>query len=499
MTLFEHDALYYAQQLRQGTVSVTSLIERALSNIAQLNPRLNAVSVVQDEYARELARQYDTQFAKMTVEEREQLPTFWGVPLLLKDLGQHQKGQISTEGSTLFQQARATRTDNFVQAIEKLGFIVVGRTNTPEFGFKNVSDSQANGAVNSPFDSQRNAGGSSGGAGAALKAGIVPIVTASDGGGSIRIPASFNGLIGLKTSRGRIPVGPSNYRGWQGASVNFALTKSVRDTWALLKGLQAEQLEAPFNLSMIEEQELQALTRPLRIAYTLEAPYKNTVHTEAQQAVMQTVEYLRSKGHTVEQARPNVNDWQTIEDYTVMNGVETTAMFDNIERALGTPIQKDDVELMTWAMYQLGLSISGREYSQLLSRWDQLSVLWHNFLTEEYDIMLTPSTNGPATMHDYYDLSPEKIHALDTMEEVERDERLRRAIQMFEKGWQYTGYNYQQNLTGQPAISLPVHHTQDGLPLGIQCFASKGQEYLLLQLAQQFEQDGKLFTHIHTL
>ena len=163
----------------------------------------------------------------------------------------------------------------------------------PEFGFKNESDSDFTGSVKSPFDPKLNPGGSSGGAAAALKAGIVPIVTAGDGGGSIRIPASFNGLIGLKPSRGRTPVGPGSFRGWQGASIDFALTKSVRDTWNMLNVMQVEQYDAPFVLPKIQEKSLNPLNQKLNFAYSLESPIGQKVTDEAKNAVHLAIEKLK--------------------------------------------------------------------------------------------------------------------------------------------------------------------------------------------------------------
>lgn len=280
--LFEFDATHYAQKILSGEKTATELVKRAITNIETLNPTLNAVVVKDFDEARDKAAQYDDYLNTLDAKAKSELPPFYGVPILLKDLGQSQKGVPTMSGARLMDGHVASQTDNFTQRIEASGFIIVGRTNVAEFGFKNISDSKFTGRVNSPINANRNPGGSSGGAAAALKAGMVPIVTAGDGGGSIRIPASFNGLIGLKTSRGRIPVGPGGYRGWQGASVNFALTKSVRDTWKLLSWMQVEQLEAPFMIPSIVHESLMPLNRPLRIAYTMKSPIGSAVSKSAQ-------------------------------------------------------------------------------------------------------------------------------------------------------------------------------------------------------------------------
>lgn len=228
------DATAMAQAVLRGEVSPKELVKESIERSQTVNPKLNAI--------------VDTRFEKALQEAQNRDfsgKPFAGVPLFLKDLGQEQSGELSTSGSPLLANYRASHSDNYVKALENLGFIILGRSNTPEFGFKNISDSSLYGNVNLPDDMSRNAGGSSGGAAALVSSGVSPLAAASDGGGSIRIPASFNGLIGLKPTRGRIPVGPSSFRGWQGASVQFALTKTVRDTKRLLYYLQTCQMESP--------------------------------------------------------------------------------------------------------------------------------------------------------------------------------------------------------------------------------------------------------------
>ncbi|MGV3060946.1 amidase family protein, partial [Streptococcus hyovaginalis] len=201
------DATDMAEAVNNRKVSAKELVLDTIDKVEGLNPDLNAIT--------------STRFEKalMEAETRDfSDKPFAGVPIFLKDLGQEQEGEPSTSGSILFKDYYARQSDYYVERLEALGFIVLGRTNTPEFGFKNISDSRLHGPVNLPDDPTRNAGGSSGGAAAVVASGISPVAAASDGGGSIRIPASFNGLIGLKPTRGRIPVGPGSYRGWQGAS-----------------------------------------------------------------------------------------------------------------------------------------------------------------------------------------------------------------------------------------------------------------------------------------
>lgn len=495
--LFTKDATYYAQAIRTGRLTSELLVQRSLENIESYNPILNAVTVIEKEAAIKRAKELDQALIGIAEEDRLALAPFYGVPILLKDLGQNQAGVLSTSGARLTRNEVPSQTDLFVKKIEAAGFVIVGRTNTPEFGFKNISDSELHGVVSSPLDLKRNPGGSSGGAAAALKAGLVPIVTASDGGGSIRIPASFTGLIGLKPSRGRMPVGPNGYRGWQGASVNFALTKSVRDTFKLLKALQVEQLEAPFSLPIIETEALKPPQGPLTIAFTLNSPIHSQVSQEAQAAVKKAVAYLKELGHHLVEAEPDVDGVKAMESYYKMNGVETAAMMKRIEQALKRPLSHEDMELMSWGLYRSGVSISGVEFTEVLSYWDHLTALSEDFFdSQQIDVLLMPATNNIAPLQDDFHLTQAVKDQLLKIDDFAANEQQAIIWKMFEKSLAYTPFTQQQNLTGQPAISLPIYETDDNMPLGVQFSARKGQEMILLELALQLEEANALQSEI---
>lgn len=493
--LFEKDATYYAEQIKKQEVTVTELVERALKNIQALNPKLNAIIHTQQENALEEARNFDEALLALTEAEYQNLPPFFGVPILLKDLGQNEAGQPATSGAQLMDGFVPTETDNFVKQVLIGGFIVVGRTNVPEFGFKNESDSDFTGSVKSPFDPKLNPGGSSGGAAAALKAGIVPIVTAGDGGGSIRIPASFNGLIGLKPSRGRTPVGPGSFRGWQGASIDFALTKSVRDTWNMLNVMQVEQYDAPFVLPKIQEKSLNPLNQKLNFAYSLESPIGQKVTDEAKNAVHLAIEKLKEFGHKVSEKTPNTDGIRAMQTYYIVNGVETASMIEGIEAGMDRPINVDDMEPMSWALYRSGLNISGVDYSQVLALWDQLTATMEAFF-EEYDALILPATNGPAFPQNHFAQSDDMIEKLRNIDDYDKEMQQDLIWEMFQYSLAYTPFTQQQNLTGQAAISLPLYETAEGLPIGTQIWTKKGAEVLLLQIAKQLEDADALNTKI---
>lgn len=269
---FNQDATYYAQSIQNGTYTSSQLTQRALANIETLNPQLNAVTAVYADEALQTARRLDQQLATMTEAERKQLPVFYGLPLLLKDIGQFLEGTVTSSGSHLYKSDVATHTDHAIRLAQEAGLVFVGRSNIPELGMKTVSDSGYYGPVCNPVNLDYNPGGSSGGAAAAVKAGMVPLATASDAGGSIRVPASDTGLIGLKPSRGRIAEGPGVYRPVNGLATNLILSRSVRDSFHYLRTVQKEQVTNLYRLPEISEPELKALDRPLKIAYSRQHP-----------------------------------------------------------------------------------------------------------------------------------------------------------------------------------------------------------------------------------
>lgn len=476
------DATAMAEAVRAGQVSPKELVMDTIRKANALNPDINAI----------ISTRYEKALKEADKRDFTDKP-FAGVPIYLKDLGMDMKDELSGSGSILFKDTIASKTDYYVQALEDLGFIILGKTNTPEYGFKNISDSRTFGIVNLPFDKSRNAGGSSGAAAALISAGITVISPASDGGGSIRIPASFNGLIGLKTSRGRIPSGPNPYRRWQGAAVQFAITKSVRDTRNLLYHLQDCQLESPFPLPILTKEELFDSQLPhMKVAYLNKNPDGTDLGSEAKQAVLNAVQFLQDKGYeVVELESAPIDMKELISHYYVMNSVETASMFAGIEKFLGRPVIKADMEPMTWAIYQSGQMILAKDYTAMMHVWDNYSAIMDVF-HKTYDLLLTPTTHDVAPKHGQINPSPQLLEKLANAEKFMPAEQMQLVTEMFRPGLALNPYTPLANLTGQPAINLPTHQTKSGLPLGIQFMATKGREDLLLQVAQLFEDNGKL-------
>lgn len=483
--LMLQSATHLAHLVRTKQVSARELIAAAFDQIERQNPQLNAVISER--------RAQAEQDADRLVDHGQ---PFLGVPLLLKGLGQAKAGLPATNANRLFADQIAHQSSNFTKALEAAGFVIIGQTNYPEFGFKNVTDSQMYGDAHNPWNLAYYPGGSSGGAGAAVAAGLLPLAAASDGGGSIRIPASWTGTIGLKPTRGRIVTGPTDWRSWQGAAGSFAITRSVTDTAWLLEALQALQPAAVFQVPLAASftDRLNELP-PLKIGYLTTSPVGTPVDDEAVQAVQQAVTFLQGQGLTVEEVDWPTDGRQLMETYYLMNEGETAAMFDQIAAGLGRPVTPADMEPLTWALYQTGTHVSASQYSRALSAWDLAGEQMARF-HEQYDLLLTPTTATIAPRIDHPLNTPAELATMAHITELSPAEQQQFIWDQWLAALTRSPFTQQANLTGEPAISLPTYVTDAGLPLGVQFIAGKGQELQLLQIAACFERHGQ-FHFLH--
>ena len=481
-------AYQLGQLVRSGQVKSIELVDAALSRIEERNPELNAVIHLRADRARQEAR-----------ELKDEGQPFLGVPILIKGLGQQMAGEPDTNGNRLFKDHIASETNNFVCALQKAGFIIIGQTNFPEFGFKNVSDDQLYGPVRNPWSTSYTPGGSSGGSAAAVADGWVPLAAANDGGGSIRIPAGWTGLIGMKPTRGRVPTGPAEWRSWQGASINFALTRTVKDTALLLDQLQIVQEKAVFQTPRYQPgftKHLDDVIPPITIGYTTKSPVGTPVSDEAKQAVLDAVAFLREQGFHVQKMYDPVDGQQMMRSYYLMNGAETAAMFAEVQRGMKRPLSQNDMELYTWALWQMGQHVLGSEYSQALSHWDQAAAQ-HAQMHQFYPLFLTPTNAQPAPKVDDSDRA-EYINQMKHIQELTPGEQRQLIYDQCLPATTQSPFTEQANMTGEPAISLPTAMSKQGTPMGIQFIASKGHEELLLQMAKLFE-DQRQFKMLNSV
>ncbi|EHO54287.1 Amidase [Lentilactobacillus kisonensis F0435] len=458
----------------------TDLVQELVETINSKNSQLNAVTSLWSDRALKMAQQF-----------RDTGQPFAGIPILLKGLGQSFKDEPDTGSSALLKDHKATFTHNFVKALINAGLIPVGETNAPEFGFKNVTDAMLYGDAHNPWNTDFQPGGSSGGSAAAVGGAWLPIAGGNDGGGSIRIPSSFSGTIGLKPTRGRVPAGPIEWRGWQGASINFAITRDITDTATLLDALTTVQMAAPFQVPRPDikfAESLANLPKNLNIAYTTESPVGTPVSEEAKEAVLNAVQVLKAAGFNVEPADAPIDGIALMRSYYVMNAGETATLFANMH--LSDQTIKENVEPLTWALAVTGRSITAVQYSQALSTWDSIESDMDEF-QQAFDLYLTPTTAHQAPRVDQQLVSDENMAKLIHITDYSPQDQLQLIWDQWLPALTLSPFTQLANISGQPAISLPTYVGKNGLPLGIQFIARKGREDLLLQIGKFFEDTGQ--------
>jgi amidase len=479
------DGLGLADLVKSKQVTARELVELAIHEIERLNPSLNAV-------VHKMYEQAIRQAESLTPEG-----DFAGVPMLLKDMYQEVEGEPMTYGSRLYETHRAAADSFYAGQLKKAGLIFLGYTNVPEFALMAVTEPKHRGPTLNPWNRTVTPGGSSGGAAAAVAAGMVPLAGASDGGGSIRIPAAYCGLFGLKPTRGRTPVGPQASRHWQGASVSHVLTKTVRDSAAILDNLVMEEkartfLAPPFAGRYLDSLQT-PLKKPLTIAYSVDSPLGTEVDAECRDAVMQTVRVLENMGHHVIEKTAPVDGRAIAKSYITMYFAEIGAELLAVESLLGRRARWQDVEPTTWLLGVLGKFTSAAEFVLSLREWDKAAVQMEEF-HETYDLYVTPTTAmGPARIGELDLKSSERalIRTVDMFGIAKFLRKVGLVDTLIETSLKRTPFTQLANLTGQPAMSVPMYTTKAGLPLGVQMMAARGQEDLLLRVAALLEQSSQ--------
>lgn len=474
-----YDATGLAELVKQKQVSIEELLQVSIKRMNAVNPVVNAVVRTREHKAYEEMNHLNTSAA------------LYGVPFLAKNISQAIKGEVLSSGSGLLEKNQQQRDSHYITKIRQAGFQLLGHTNTPEFGLKNITEPEYYGPTRHPMNLDYSPGGSSGGAASAILSGMVPLAGASDGGGSIRIPAGFTGLVGLKPTRGRTPVGPGAGRQWQGASIDFILSKTVRDTALMLDQLQVYQPEAAFNVPLYEEKYTdlarQPIKKKLRIAYSTDSPVGTPVTAKAKAVVLKMATLLSEWGHQLEERTPPINGVDLMQHYYVMNAGEMNKVITQLQQGLHKQITQTDLDPFTYALHETGKQITAADYSISLDGWDEASRQMHLF-HETYDLYLTPTNADQAPTIGSLTPSSSMLNQIENVSELNKANRLSLIYDMFLPSLTYTPFTQLANLTGQPAISIPVGLSDHQLPLGCQFMAPKGREDVLLQLSFQLEQ-----------
>lgn len=454
------DATDQARLVRSGGVTALELVDAAIERITALNPAVNAVVMEWYDHARSL------------VAHQAAEGPFAGVPFLLKDFMAPYAGQTMSNGNGRLKDLAvpSTADSTLVSRFRGTGLITVGRTNTPEFAAMGTTEPRAWGPTRNPWNPAYSTGGSSGGATAAVAAGMVPIAHASDGSGSIRIPAALSGLVGLKPSRGRITAGP--FADEWGPAVSFAVSRTVRDTAALLDavcGPSVGDLVVAPAPDRPYVRELDAAPAPLRIGVLDRLPSGGAVHADCAAAVHDAAALLEELGHQVESAFPPVLGQADVADgpLALMATSPMLGSFRHLADALGRDLTAADMEPLTWAAYQKLKRVLADDYLQAYAESVRYRRQMQQWWADGFDLLLTPTTAAPAPPIGSYSGDPRQAAAL---------------------GARYIVFTRPFNITGQPAVSLPLHWNRAGLPIGVQFAAAHGREDLLIAIAAQLEQ-----------
>ncbi|HEY5106354.1 MAG TPA: amidase [Caulobacteraceae bacterium] len=455
----KEDAVGLAALIAAREVSAREVLDAALTRAEAVNSKLNAITLFLADEARTAAS--DTSTAGPLA----------GVPFLIKDLGAQVKGTAATSGSRLFQQAVAGEDSAIVAAYRRAGLNIFGKTNTPEFGLEPVTEPRLFGPTRNPWDLARTPGGSSGGSAAAVAGGIVPGAHASDGGGSIRIPASCCGLFGLKPSRGRVSFAPGD-EGWGGFSIHHAVTRSVRDSAALLDAVSSPVPGDPYWLEPPQRpfaDEVRREPGALRIAFTTAALAAERIDAECEAAVQDSARLCQSLGHHVEEANLPGDFARLGADVGAVIAAGVAAMLDAEADRRGRPIGEEEIEDLSWGMYQRGRAASGPAYVRALQGAHAFGRVVAGFF-DRYDVLLLSTMGSP----------PIPIGAL----RGDPPDLRGYAARLFA----FMPNTQAFNVTGQPAMSVPLAQSRAGLPTGLQFVGKPGQEALLFRLAGQLEQ-----------
>lgn len=458
------DATAQAELVRSGQASPLELVDAAIERIERLNPRLNAV--------------IHERFDKARAEARADLPDgpFRGVPFVLKDLDGYSEGDPYYGGTRFLRDHdwRPAHDSYLTERFRAAGLVCVGRTNSPELGLVPTTEPETYGPTRNPWDTGRSTGGSSGGSAAAVASGMVPLGHAGDGGGSIRIPASECGLVGLKPSRGRHSLGPEAGESWGGLVARLAVTRSVRDTAALLDAVQGAMPGDPYTAPPPRRpyvDELGADPGSLRIGLRVDAPGAvGDLHPDAVAAAESAAALLESLGHRVEVGSPAaLDDPEFVAYFINAYNAWVARDLERLGQAVGTPVTEADVEAGTWALAEAGRQVSATAYLAALEYLHDFTRRVAGWWAGGFDLLLTPTIPEPPPALGEFSGTPDNP-----------------LVGLFRSA-EIVPFTAPFNTTGQPAVSLPLHWNADGLPIGVQLVAAYGREDQLVAVSAQLE------------
>ena len=455
---FSYDALGLAELVRTKQISSIELLEVAIALTEKLDPKLNAVPIKHFELARE------------NLKNNTDSGIFNGVPFLLKDLNNYLKGTVTSGGSRVLENITADHTSELVKRTLDSGLNIFGKTNSPELGLTVTTEPVLYGPTRNPWDLDRSSGGSSGGASSAVAAGIIPMAQASDGGGSIRIPASCCGLFGLKPTRARTPLGPVSLEGWGGQSIFHCVSVSVRDSAALLDVTSGPEKGAPYRSAYQEKSFLEQINiEPgnLKIGYLEDSSI--SVDEDVKEVMNSTIDLCQKLGHSVESTKINFSSEEiSLAIITIISSNVSYAVKSQSDQT-GREVSNEYFENVTLQMAENGNNFSASDYVNAIKINHRLGQELEKMF-DQYDVLLSPVLASP----------PVKIGTIDM-----NTNDMKTYVERLTKYSPFTGIF---NQSGQPSMSVPLFRTKDNLPVGSMFSAAFGNENLLFSLAGQLEQ-----------
>jgi amidase len=460
-----------------GDVSAAEVLQAALARRDAVNPALNAVVESWDDQARHNADGLTGSLG--------------GVPFLIKDMDGRLAGHRCTFSCRALRDWVPPRSSELMIRFENAGLNIFGSTNCPEFGIMGITEAELRGPARNPWNPQHSPGGSSGGSAAAVAAGIVPMAHGGDGGGSLRIPASHCGIFGLKPSRGLVPLGPDEAEGWDGLVSRGVMSRTVRDTAAALDAVAGTDPGAPYAAPVGPRSYLAVAGRKppkLRVGFSTRALFGKRMHPEALEAVDKAVSLLADLGHDVIEHDLPIDPDEGARAYMTIVAANVANTVDWVGQVTGRRPTPGDFEHTTWFLKQAGGSLSAAEMSAARSYGNQMNRRFADLFGPQFDVHLTATVARPPVR--IKELAPTAVEnaGLSLMQRVGLGPVLKRALlDLAEERLAATPQTQMFNMTGQPAASVPMHVTRDGLPIGVQIAARIGEDALLLQLAAQLE------------
>lgn len=454
-----------AELVRKKEVSPVELVDDAINRIEKLNPELNAVII--------------ERFDKARVEAEGTLPDgpFRGVPAVLKDLDGASVGDPHHCGMKYLKDMNWIESgDSYsVAGLRATGCVFLGKTNCPELGLVPTTEPEAYGPTHNPWDTSRSPGGSSGGTAAAVASGMVALGTAGDGGGSIRIPASECGLVGLKPTRGRVSLGPDHGELWNGLVVRGTLTRTVLDTATAMDAMARYWPGDPYYAPPFERPLAEEIGRdpgPLRIGFTTKAPAAMAeTQPDCSAAVQDAAQLLESLGHAIDESAPGALYEVDVTEWVInLVGANLSQELDHWERRTGKPLDLNQLELGTRVFAEMGTTVIARDYLNAVEAVHTLSRATAQWWDDGYDLLLTPTIPEPPPVLGQFKATDEN------------------PLQAMLRSGSIVPFVAPFNLTGQPGISLPLYWNAEGLPIGVQLVAAYGKEDVLIRIASQLEE-----------